>query len=69
MKIIRFSWSLLLAALLLALLAACGPEDGRTAGQPGADVNNRPIPAGPYTTLGGPLPIQPHSKVWSDQRP
>ena len=47
---------LLLAAL--ALLAACGPEDGRArGGGAGADVGNKPAT------------VQPKSKVFTSQQP
>lgn len=44
----------LLTALLIGLLVACGPEDGRArGGGPGADVGNHPAQ------------VQPRSKVFT----
>jgi hypothetical protein len=37
-------WSWIAALLLTALLAGCGPEDGRArGGGPGADIGNHPV--------------------------
>ncbi len=69
MQSILQPWNWLIVAGILVALAACGPEDGRIRGTLGADINNRPVQYSPYTTLGGPQPIQPHSKLWSNSRP
>jgi hypothetical protein len=36
---------------LLAILAGCGPEDGRARGGPGADVGNHPVNVKPRSKV------------------